>query len=690
MGAAPVLPAKSSFRPDVQGLRAFAVVAVILAHITGWPTGGFIGVDVFFVISGFLITGLLLREHEKTGRISFADFYKRRVKRILPASILVLGVTTLAAVALLPKTRSDSTIVDAVWSLFFVGNWRFASSGTDYFQEGVPASPLQHFWSLAVEEQFYFVWPWLMLGIFFLTARLGRHATGRLTVGLVMAGICIASFAWAMWETTNNPTVAYFSTLSRTWELGIGALIAVAAPMFVRIPAGLRTLLAWAGLTGLLAAVLVITPESVFPAPWALLPVLSTALIIAAGTGGAAKHLYPLTNRVSGYIGDISYSLYLWHWPVAILLVAVLESGTLLFYVYAITLSIALSVASYHFVEDPLRHWGSAAKKSAKKSSNRARATAGMTVLALFTVLLVGLAAKADGDRTAEAGNLAPVARPTAGATAAPACMGAAALDPNANCNRSTVVASLSPSIDRMNKDTGNAFKCWSGEGEDMKSCSYGSAGDGSVRMAVAGDSHAASLIPALTTGSEMATRSLDTFVGNGCQWRAFSPDNKTCGKAMQQIQEQLTGSDPYDVVVTTASRTKTGSDPAVAIQQFKEAWKPVLDLGTKVVVVADVPAVDEAAIECVNRIGFDPTTADCSTPADRAFAQADVLLEAAQGMEGVTVIDMNDLLCVEGKCPMVIGGTLVYRDAASHLTATYAATLAPYLSQRIAAAVIP
>src|SRR6184192_439573 len=156
---AAVVPTKKNVRADIQGLRAFAVLAVIGSHLAGWPTGGFVGVDIFFVISGFIITSLLLRVKEETGTISFAGFYQRRVRRILPAALTVLTATVLAAFAVLPKGRAAETLTDGIWALLFSGNWRFAVGGTDYFQEGQPPSPLQHFWSLGVEEQFYFVWP---------------------------------------------------------------------------------------------------------------------------------------------------------------------------------------------------------------------------------------------------------------------------------------------------------------------------------------------------------------------------------------------------------------------------------------------------------------------------------------------------------------------------------------------------
>ncbi|WP_162237669.1 acyltransferase family protein [Agreia sp. Leaf244] len=178
----------NAFRRDIQGLRMVAVVVVIFDHLIGWPTGGFIGVDVFFVISGFLITGLLLREHDRSNTISFIGFYKRRIRRILPAATLVLVVTVVVAFVVFNVSRATQTFWDGIWSFFFAANWRFASAGTDYFQADGPVSPLQHFWSLAVEEQFYFVWPWLMLLIFILGGRAAKWNTkaAHRAIGIAM------------------------------------------------------------------------------------------------------------------------------------------------------------------------------------------------------------------------------------------------------------------------------------------------------------------------------------------------------------------------------------------------------------------------------------------------------------------------------------------------------------------------
>jgi peptidoglycan/LPS O-acetylase OafA/YrhL len=227
----------NTFRPDIQGLRALAVIVVILDHLFGWPSGGFVGVDVFFVISGFLITGLMLSEHQRTGQISWANFYRRRVRRIMPAAVVCLTLTVAASFLIYRTARFDSIRSDAIWSLFFGANWHYAEVGTDYLGSTGPVSPLQHFWSLSVEEQFYIIWPVVLIGMLGVVGRplrtRGRSANRALAAAMA-AGV-VGSFAWAVVDTATSPTWAYFSTFTRGWELAVGAMLAVSAPTIARL-----------------------------------------------------------------------------------------------------------------------------------------------------------------------------------------------------------------------------------------------------------------------------------------------------------------------------------------------------------------------------------------------------------------------------------------------------------------------
>ena len=368
-------------RRDIQGLRALAVLAVVGAHAVGWPAGGFVGVDIFFVISGFLITGMLLAELRRRGRVSLGGFYARRARRILPAALVTLGAVVGAAFLLFNTVRADQTLWDAVSAALFVSNWHFAAQGTDYFHAADAVSPLQNFWSLSVEEQFYLAWPGLLVILALLVPIAARRrGVIRIVVAVAAGAVVAASFAWALTQTGAQPTVAYFSTLTRAWELAAGALLAAAVPVLARIPRAVGITLSWVGLAGAVSALVIIEPtEPGFPAPWAALPVAATCLVLAGGVAGdpRQRHLFPLSNPVSVFVGDMSYSLYLWHFPVIVFAATLLPASDQRLWIVLAAIAV-LSLASYFIVEQPLRYapWLGARTPAAPDRGASARSSA--------------------------------------------------------------------------------------------------------------------------------------------------------------------------------------------------------------------------------------------------------------------------------------------------------------------------
>ena len=252
-----------------------AVLLVFANHLLGFPSGGFIGVDVFFVISGFLITGNLLRMAESTGNVSFKRFYWNRVRRIVPAATIVLLLTVLASFMIFQSFRAQRIGLDAFFAFIFMSNWWFAARDTNYFANDDAVSPIQHYWSLSVEEQFYFIWPALIFVIGVLVvSKSWTHEHRMRLAGRVMVGIIAVSLAWAIYQTHVAAAWAYFDTVSRVWELGVGALLATSTAALANIPVNRKPLLSWGGLALIAAGALLIGQGAAgFPAPWALLPV---------------------------------------------------------------------------------------------------------------------------------------------------------------------------------------------------------------------------------------------------------------------------------------------------------------------------------------------------------------------------------------------------------------------------------
>ncbi|MGK5679724.1 acyltransferase family protein [Actinoplanes sp. URMC 104] len=328
------------FRPDIEGLRAVAVTLVVLFH-AGVPglAGGYIGVDVFFVVSGFLITSLMLREVRATGSVSLVAFYARRARRILPAAALVLSATLLASYHYLGFLNGDRIAGDVTWAALFASNVRFASEQVDYLASQSAPSPVQHFWSLAVEEQFYFVWPAAVVLLIWLGF--------RWAIGYWLAAAVATSFAYSVWQTG---TWAYFSPLTRAWELGAGCLLALAATRLDRVPHRIATAMAGVGLSLIVVAALTYDAATPFPGYAALLPVLATVLVLA-GRGDSVLGWWPLMM-----LGRLSYSFYLWHWPV-LKIPEQAYGGPLPASTRALLVLVALGLAlvTYVFLENPIR-----------------------------------------------------------------------------------------------------------------------------------------------------------------------------------------------------------------------------------------------------------------------------------------------------------------------------------------------
>ena len=355
-GEAGTPPGDRRFRPDVQGLRAVAIALVVLFHanVPGLK-GGYVGVDVFFVISGFVITGLLLRERETSGRTSLRSFYGRRARRIIPMASLVIIVTVIVSYHSLGTLVGHETALDGAWAAVFLANFHFAANGTNYLSSQLPPSLLQNYWSLAVEEQFYVVYP----AIFLVVAGLALRMSLRRRLVCVLSTAIVLSLVWSVIQTANNPTGAFFSPLTRVWELALGSLVAVSTVKLSRLPEPIATALSWLGLGMILLAAVVFSAATPYPGWRVALPVCGTALVIAAGTvrpSLGAERLLGL--RPFLWIGLISFSLYLWHWP--ILEIAAQRRGVATLPAWDDVLLLVgagiLATLTYRFIENPVRH----------------------------------------------------------------------------------------------------------------------------------------------------------------------------------------------------------------------------------------------------------------------------------------------------------------------------------------------
>lgn len=640
----------------------------MMNHILLIPSGGYIGVDVFFVISGFVITGLLLRQIDRTGRIAFGAFYRQRARRILPAASLVIATTALLGFVLLPAERVRQLWGDAIAATFFAANWRMAAEETDYFQQGLPPSPLQHYWSLSIEEQFYFVWPAILLAGVLLATRIGVRKA-RWVPFAVVGAVIGASLAFSIYEVVTNSAVAYFSSFTRFWEIGVGAALAMVGSVGRKIGTRARVGIAYGGLVVIIIGAVTLTASSPFPGVLALVPVLGTAAVIFAGTGASTAHdraMLPLTNPVARWLGDRSYSLYLWHFPVLILAQTLFPSRMLVS-LGVLFVTILLSELTYRFIEDPIRRSSWLDRANAGGARGKARATA--IVTASLTVLLC-------------LGVTLPSTTATPSASAAPAesgCLGAAALFTEVECPAPSAVV---PEVAKLQADTGGAFSadCYRYEKADPTTCTFGSTRKDAVEVALIGDSHAGMYMSVLRRLAVKMNWRVTTWVGWGCSWGPH--EDQPCEEQTRRAQSDFTDATPYDVIITAAGRPATRTWDAGTKRTAANMWAEAAEAGSKILAMESVPVPSEESLLCIQRVNFDPSDNTCGTRLSEALTVPDAISEVAV-KAGATVIPTQHLICDSRNCPGVVGGVIVFRDTAAHLTGSYLGTLDQYLYEQ-------
>lgn len=662
-------------RLDIQGLRALAVGIVVLFHF--WPQllpGGYVGVDVFFVISGFLITGHLLREVETTGSVSVSRFWARRIRRLLPAAFTVLAASVVLTWMFLPRSLIRETLLEIGASAVYVQNWLLAGNSVDYLAADNTPTLVQHYWSLSVEEQFYIAWPLLILVALWISAKRRRGAPPRRTIAAALSIVFVASLAFSIYETFRSPASAYFVTPTRAWEFAVGGLIVFLPPFMRAVPDALRSALAWVGVLAIGGTALLINGETPFPGYVALVPVLGTALVIYAGETRDWWSTSRLFNfRPVQYLGDISYAVYLWHWPLLVSYPFVIGHLTAIGKVILLFVTVALAAATKRFIEDPAR--GFHATKRVPAYTFMAAGSALLLAVSLGTVYS---ADKAVADYAAQM---------EAAIATGESCLGASAIHPENDCDRPFDAAGISTASAR--EDT-----YWSASAVVNTSCTTskltdlmsevecGDLDDPSNTIALVGDSHAEHFLDPVVIAAESEGWRVLMYAKPGCSGLETSrpgQDSRVeeCAVWSSEVQKKLLDSSDIDTAVFS-SRAKTKHvEPETAVA----FWQQLRAKGLTVAAIQDVPGmpVDQTAALCIER--SDETYDPCSFG---WVAPTDFMYQAANAPDSpAAFIDLTDNFCDEGTCHVVIGEVVVYFDS-NHVSLTYARTLAPYLREKL------
>ncbi|MDP9793800.1 peptidoglycan/LPS O-acetylase OafA/YrhL [Catenuloplanes nepalensis] len=669
----------AGFRPDIEGLRAVAVTVVVLFHggVTAL-SGGYVGVDVFFVISGFLITSQLLREIGRTGRVSIASFYARRALRLLPASAFVVAATLAAAWLWLPPLRVTEIATDALTTTVYGLNYRLALAGTDYLASTAEPSPLQHFWSLAVEEQFYLVWPPLLLLAARFRRRRGRQVDRAAIVG-VLAAVIAVSFALSLWQTRIAAPWAYFGAHTRAWELAIGALVAVAAPALARtLPRRAAVLGRWAGLAGITAAALLYTEHTAFPGYAAALPVLATALVIATGCADPRSRLLGAAPMQA--IGKLSYGWYLWHWPVLIIGPYALGPLTLPKTLGLAGLSLLLAIVTARRVEDPIRTMRALREKARRGLALGAGLSAAVAALALVTPAVL--------PSTTGSGSADDTASLVAGQQLADLITRSGATE--------SVPANLKPAIEDAAADIGEIYA----DGCDpefadatvRKPCMYGDPA-GTETVVLLGDSHAGHWFPAVDRIARERHWRLAVVTKSACSAATatvYLPSLKRayteCDQWRRDALAYIATLDPAMVITSSNGHSEMLDAGPRQDEAWADAWVATFEAlpgSADLVLISDTAWPRGNVPECVSNHLTDVTA--CHRSREEAFddRRRRKLVADAAGAHGATVVDPAPWMCDDDVCPVIIGDVLVYKDD-SHISATFATTLAPLLAQRL------
>jgi peptidoglycan/LPS O-acetylase OafA/YrhL len=658
-------------RLDIQALRALAVLLVVVYHL--WPAalpGGYIGVDMFFVISGYLITMHLLREVAKTGTVSVTHFWARRVRRLLPAALTVLAASLTAAVLWLPRSMWAQNLQEILASAFYVQNWALAANSVDYLAAENSPSLVQHFWSLSVEEQFYLVWPLLILAVLAFSKK-------PKWIGVALGALVVISLAFSIFETVRSPSSAYFVTPTRVWEFAAGGLLAFAPLVsWVRV----RVLAQWLGLAFIAVATFSLDAETPYPGSAALLPVVGTVLLLWAGevdSDWAPSRIAPF-GPVQ-LVGDLSYGIYLWHWPLIVLYPFIRGSGAeLRGGLLILAVSVLLAWATKRFIEDPIRQhrfW----------TQNRRRtyllAAGGMaTTLVLTGSLLIVL----DGDkRAAQAQAMAEI---VGGAP----CIGAAAMETKTECADPFAVPDGLDLLVAADDRGVLGMSCLGVEDSiTIRACQFGD-DQGDITVAIVGNSHAAALTSGLGAYAEGNGWDVRTFLREDCQGATTTQvagfPSDTCLEWTDKVLDSIQNNASIDLVVFqsyVASTPKSfDADQKAQLQEsMVETWDSLIAAGKKVAVISDVPGMRPSdAPDCVGRnLGaYDP----CSLPREKV-AVSNSMFDAALSDPDVSTIDITDWFCDATTCHAVIGGVVVYFDS-HHMTAAYSRSLSPYVVDQL------
>lgn len=636
----------------VEGLRAVAALLVAVYHIYLSRVSG--GVDVFFVISGLLITLSLIRRTDDYGRVDWRSFLAGLGLRLLPAAGVVLLLTLVASWYLLPASRYYETMREILASFLYFENWQLAFQSVDYLDRENAQSPVQHFWAMSVQGQFYLITLLLMCASYGL--RVWSRGRGRDALGILLALALGFSLVYSIYQTHfGNQVWAYYDTFARYWEFAIGALLALALTR--RPDLSLPPFFGWLGLVAIMLCGLVFQVGSVFPGAAALFPTAAAVLIFLGGRSGSGWSVSRLLGaRFLVSLGSVAYGIYLFHWPILVFYreVAGTQEVGLTAGLGIIASSIGLAYALHFLIERRFLQLRSLSLGRRLRGIGIAATLPAVAITASFGYLVLSSSA---------AGPLARQAH------------GAAVLDGSATWSYALRADEVVPDLVAAKRDLPRSY----GDGchlmlgdTQVRWCVYGAAEEFRGTIAVVGGSHSAHWLPALERIAEEEKWRIMYSTWSGCRLMLPSPDQR-CESLVAEALAGLVKIEP-ELVFTTAN---VGAESRPSFE-YIQAWAALGEAGLRVVAVRDNPWVRRDVPDCVSN--WSDRMDKCGVSRDSALSAG---FDSSMLGQHVDTVDLSNYFCNEEFCPPIIGGVLVYRDG-HHLTATFAASAAGVLREKL------
>lgn len=647
------------FRPEIEGLRAVAALLVAIYHIWLGRVSG--GVDVFFVVSGFLITASLVSRHRRLGTVNFFDYLFGLFKRLFPAAFFVLGVVTIASYFLLPEVRWGQTVQELFASALYFQNWELAFSAVDYLDAGNDKSPVQHFWAMSIQAQFYVIWFFLIsLAIFWLKRSKSTDIKPKLLT--IFIAVFIPSLAYSIWMTQYNQPWAYFDTFARVWEFSLGGILFLTIAK-IRLTPIVSTIVGWFGFLALVSVGILLDVGGVFPGYVALWPTLAAVMILVAGENGGTYGVQRfLGSKPLAKLGGLSYGFYLWHWPLLMFYYAIfnVERVSLLDGMLIILLSLALSYVTTAIVERPVR--------TIKTKTNYHPKVIGALLAFMIPVLALNFAwqSKIEAEQQEQLA-----------LAASPDYPGALVFT---DAYKDTPEKPYIPFDSEIVNDRSIPFwdGCHVGVPEtDVITCEYGEIEDPTYRVALVGGSHSSHWHPALDTFIEEEGILLINMTKSACRFSTdFISNYPECNEWNTKIIDAIVEAD-VDLVVTMAD---IGHPESVEMPEgYLEQFRALESLDIPIFAIRDTPFFERKIPACLAEFGRNAD--ECSVEREKTLPAVSDWERVKNKPSNVYYYDYSDYICEEDVCRPVIGNIVGYVDS-NHMTKSFNETLGPFVRE--------